>query len=36
MNRTFFEDLPARKVSGPVVSAGGSEKPAAKSDTSSD
>jgi hypothetical protein len=36
MNRTFFEDLPARKVGGPVVSAGGSEKPAAKSDTSSD
>jgi hypothetical protein len=35
MNRTFFEDLPARKVGGPVVSAGGSEKPAAKSNTSS-
>lgn len=36
MNRTFFEDLPARKVGGPVVSAGGPEKPAAKSDAASD
>jgi hypothetical protein len=36
MNRTFFEELPARKVGGPVVSAGGPKKPAAKSNTSSD
>ena len=35
MNRTFFEDLPARKVGGPVVSSGGDKKPAAKSDASS-
>lgn len=34
MNRTFFEDLPARKVGGPVVSSGG-DKPAAKSDAAS-
>ena len=36
MNRTFFEDLPARKVGGPVVSTGGPEKPAVKSDAASD
>ena len=35
MNRTFFEDLPARKVGGPVVSSGGDKKPAAKSDAAS-
>ena len=34
MNRTFFEELPARKVGGPVVSSGG-DKPAAKSDAAS-
>ena len=36
MNRTFFEELPARKVGGPVVSSGGDKKPAAKSDAASD
>lgn len=36
MNRTFFEDLPARKVGGPVVSAGGDKKPQARSNAASD